>query len=323
MVEAKYEEMYKQLKESAEQTMQSKSISSCIDDFKNAVEERVKSIHNEIDEAEKELLEFGLKYFNSEQPLQVSSKTGEIEPMKIDESSPFVFKANLLTKYINQLTKQSDLKAKFVNGLYDNKDKEYSLMRYTKEGKMEFKITNRLKGFCSNKVPFELGWLKTQNQPSYSSIDANDESTLIVKGQGCYNYYRTDKDISGENVCAEFEAQITQDNYFYFGVHNESCTPSSNCMCCNPSYNCYIWHTGKISVHGSSSDEKDLEWKSLSSNSTTLRIRVLATEKECYFQVGDRDEKGPYKLQGERFTITFGSCNTSSGKIKIVSSYYC
>lgn len=322
-MDSKYLEMYISLKEEAENAMTSKSIENCIEDFKNAVNEKTDLIHKEIDEALDEFLEVGLKAMEANEIsfVSTSKKETESEPIDvIDEKHPFELKSKKLAKFIESLNKKSNSKSRLITALLTNEP--YDLLKYNKDQKLEISLLSRARILCSGKSDFELGWLKNQNQPSYSSIDTTDDKTLIVKGTGCYNYYRTDKEIKEENVYAEFESTVVQnDNYYYFGVHNETCVPSSNCMCCTVAHNCYIYHGGNICVHGSSQSEPAFEFKSKNGAPTILRIRVMALEKECFFQVGDNEEKGPYKLVGNRFTITFGSCNTSNGKIKILGSY--
>lgn len=314
----KYEEIYQQLKKEAEEAVTSKSLDNCIEDFKNVVEERVKLIHLEIDAAVSQMLDAGELAFKESDNIDIS-----LEAPKLNQLLTFNSRVALLTKYMNDLVKLGSTKSKVVESLANYDCNEYELFKINKEGLLEFKVLNRVKVLGSGKVDAELGWKKDQNQPNMSKIDTNDEKLLKVTGTGCYNYYLTDKEIFDQNLYAEFESTVTQnDTYFYFGIANETTVPSSNCMCCNPSSVLYIWHDGNISQYGTKQSEQKVEFKSKSGKPTILRVKILSSDKEAYFQIDDKDEVGPYKLVGSKWRITFGSCNTSSGQIKIVSSYF-
>lgn len=323
-----YDELYKQLKEEANQALQSKSIDDCTTDFKKAVEDRTIEIHSQIDKMIDEMIESGKLVFSNEKfaEMNLTSTSDKDKSLleSIDEDLPFNLKAEKLINVIKALNKKSNSFTKIIESFYESKESSMEkLVKYDKEGNMQFKMLGRIKSLSNNKVDAELGWLKGQNQPSYSTLDPNDPTLLKVHGSGCYNYYQTDKFFTDENVYAEFESTVTQaNNYFYFGVMNETCVPSSNCMCCTISQCCYIYHEGHICCHGKYESVPEFEYKSKNGSPTILKVRLLASEKEVFFQVDDKEEKGPYKLVGTKFRITFGSCNTSTGNIKILESSF-
>ena len=324
-----YDELYKQLKEEANQALQSKSIDDCTLDFKKAVDERTQEIHSQIDKMIDEIVEAGKLVLSNEKFSETNfsltkDKDTKTENDNINEDLPFKLKAEKLIDIINGLKKKNNGFSKIIESFYEGKDTALEkLVKYDKDGNMQFKMLGRIKSLSNNKVDAELVWQKTQNQPSYSTLDPNDPTLLKVHGSGCYNYYQTDKFFTDECVYAEFESTVTQaNNYFYFGVMNETCVPSSNCMCCTISQCCYIYHEGHICCHGKYETVPEFEYKSKNGAPTSLKVRLLAPEKEVYFQVDDKEEKGPYKLVGTKFKITFGSCNTSAGQIKIVESSY-
>lgn len=314
----KYEEIYQQLKKEAEEAVTSKSLDNCIEDFKNVVEDRVKLIHKEIDAAVAQILDAGELAFKDSDNFNIS-----IDTPQINELLTFNSRVATLTKYMNDLVKLGSNKSKVVESLASYNCNEYELFKINKEGLLEFKALNRVKILGSGKVDADLGWKKDQNQPNMSKVETSDEKVLKVMGTGCYNYYMTDKEVIDTNLYAEFESTVTQnDTYFYFGIANETTVPSSNCMCCNPSSVIYMWHDGNLSQYGSKQAEQKLEFKSKGGKPTILRVKIMGSDKEAYFQIDDKDEVGPYKLVGSKWRITFGSCNTSSGQIKIVNSYF-
>ena len=351
--DAKYEEMYKALKEEAENAMMSKSIDDTLDEFKKAVKDKTTEIHSQIDDAIDELIKAGEEAFCSKTETtketttdkkEVDEKEKEREKKllekkqkdreayenklaslkKFDESLPFDIKSKQLTELISFLNKEQGGKNRLVSRIVQAKEDPYREIKYNKEGKMEMKILSYAKVLGSGKNSTELAWRKNQNQPQCSNINKEDDTELEVHGTCCYNWYRTDKEFTAdENVYAVFESTVSNnDDHFYFGVANESLIPSSNCGCCTISQACYIYHSGNICVHGSFRNETGMEFKSKNGQPTLLAIRVMGTTKEVFFTVDDREEKGPYKLNGQKFNIVFGSCNTANGKIKILNSYY-
>ncbi len=324
MADQSYDEMYKQLKQEAEDVMNSKTVDSCVDDFKSAVEKRVEAIKQDIDLAITDALDLGLQVFD-----KIGTEGfNDVELPDFDKLVTFDLKVKRLQEFMNQLIKKNNSTLKIFESLSSTTDNELELFRKNKEEKLELKIYSRLKVLTSGKISTDLNWKKVQNQPSWSSLDPNDERVLKVMGRGCYNYYLTDKEFEtskDENVYAEFEINVKQsDNYLYFGVVNESAIPSSNCMCCTISQGCYIYQEGKICIHGTTQDNSKLEYKSkgIVGNESILRVRLMLSEKQVYYQVDEKDEQGPFALQGSKFRITFGSCNTADGYIKLLESYY-
>lgn len=349
MAEIKYEEMYKALKEEAENALMSKSLDDCLDEFKKAVNEKSDIIHTQIDKAVDELLEHGLKALSKKEEQEVEKKEekeeidekekarlenekirvekrlAEIEKLKtIDENLPFDLKSVKVVDFIKFINKEQNSINRLVTQVVKGLEDPLREIKFSKEGEMEMKLTSYAKILSGGKTSTEIAWLKVQNQPQNSDLDKSDESILNIHSSGCYSWYRTDKTFTTEeNVYAVFESTVSNnENNFYFGVVNENLQPSSNCGCCTISQACYIYHSGNICVHGSYLTESAFEFKSKYGKPTLLAVRIMGTERKVYFTVDDKEEKGPYTLQGSKYSIAFGSCNTANGKIKILSNYF-
>lgn len=324
MSEHNYDEVYQQLKQEAENVLNSKTVDTYVDEFKSSVEKKVESIKQDIDMAITEALDLGLQVFDK----CGNEGFNDVEIPDFDKLITFESKMKKLQEFMNLLLKRNNSTSRIFDTLSKSTDNELDLFRRNKEGKLELKVYGRLRALTSGKLSTDLSWKKVQNQPTWSTIDPNDENILRVMGRGCYNYYLTDKefDISkDENVYAEFEVNVKQtDYYLYFGVVNELAVPSSNCMCCTISQGCYMCHSGKVCVHSSSQENPNLEYKikGLEGKESIVRMRLMLSDKQVFFQVDDKEEQGPYNLQGNKFRITFGTCNTSDGYIKILQSYY-
>lgn len=315
-----YETMYKQLKEEAELAMQSKTVDNCLEEFKEAVEKRVKEIHAEIDNAIADALDSGVAAIDCNKTTVVNE-----DIPKFDTNETFESKTKKVENYMKTLVKKASKVSKIIDKLSNFEGNPYELFKLNKEGKLELKELSKLKLLSSGKKTFDIEWKKVQNQPSMSSLDPNDSTVLNVKGTGCYNNYLLDKEFTNEDEDAflEFESTVTQDNtYFYFGVINENYVVGSSCMCCTPTDACYLYHSGNVNIHGSYQTESAFEFKSKGSAPTSLKMRLSANSKELYLQVDEKEEKGPYKLRGNKFRVAFGSCNTSRGDIKIVNAIY-
>lgn len=300
-----------------------KAIDTCIEDFKKAVINKKKNILIEISQSITEVRDLANQYF--QQNNQSQSSFVDVDIPDFSKVTTYNEKVALLQSFIDELKLKNKSKINFEKGVLESKGKDLDLFKINKNKQFEMKVLSKIKTLLNGKSCFDLKWKTVQNQPQWSNIDTNDSSVLNVNGRGCYNYYLTDHEFDptlGESCEFEFESTVVNnDNYFYFGVVNETAVPSSNCMCCTIAQGLYIQHSGTLVIHGQTETNPNLEFKSKKGEITTLRVKLIFPEKEVFFQVDDKGEQGPFKLVGEKFRITFGSCNTADGKIKIVSGY--
>lgn len=340
-MEDKYQEIYKQLKDEAKSALEQSSTDKFIEEFKNIVKERMKEIHQKLDNQRDKIIDMAMKVYNKE--IEKSKDTD-----KIEENKPEVKKEESETKKeekpeekkeeeISPQEADNKLFKSRIKGLVDQlngiltksealeetvsvfKNSKLNQLLDIKENDFVFKHERKLQYRILGKVAFGLGWSDTQNKPGNSDIDKDDASVLNVHANSCYNYYITDKIINDETVVTIFETDIAKsDGYLYFGVTTKNQNHNSYCMCCTCAGVTYIRSSGYIVEQSKSVSNQELNY---SSGSNIIEIKVCGKEKEVYFKVNDKQEQGPYTLPGEgEWVLTSGSCNSANGKIKILSS---
>ena len=330
-MEAKYNNIYAQLKLLSKSTLDNNSTNILIEDFKAIVKERIAEIHKKLDAKKDLLIQLALqtysKSIDSAITQEENNKTKIEEVVKIEENEQTSVEINnkAFRDGINGLVNNLDsilLKTQILQETVDAfKDKKFNQIIDIKNDDFVFKHEKKLDFRLKGKSPFELGWDTTQNKPTNSNIDPDDSSKLIVHANSCYNYYATNKQISDEIVQVMFATNINKnDTFFYFGVSDESNAYNSNCMCCAPKCVTYIKSNGSVVVNGILTTNSELNFEQ--GENITVTIRVDAKEKQVFFKIDEKNEQGPFELPstGSKYTIVSGSCNTANGFISILSS---
>jgi len=200
------------------------------------------------------------------------------------------------------------------------------LFSLSKINGIDFKLTRKLELMAKGVVTGDIGWNPIQNHMEACHINEDEPNILEVHTTNCYNYFMTNKSFKDENVEIEFRTNMSQcnDNCF-FGISNERLQPNSNCLCSSSSECTYFNYVGSVMVNGSSIGSTGNELECKFSDKTTeysVRVRLMAQEKNCYFQVDEKAEKGPFQLKGDSFTIFAGACSQTKCFIKIVASRF-
>ena len=336
-MEDKYQEIYKQLKEEAKNTLESSSTEKFIDEFKAVVRERLSEIHKKLDVQKDIIIGMATDVYNKEIELIKSSdesdkKKKETKKESKKDEEEEVKKEDLSKEALENLEFKQKIKGLIGNlqNIISKTDSLEETVKVFKEDKLsklieikdndfKFKYERKLKFKLQGKTLFDLGWAKDQNKPVNSDVDKDDETVLNVHSNSCYNYFVTNNPIKDDIVRVVLETDISKtDGYFYFGVTTPTQVFNSYCMCCTCAGVTYIKSNGYYVQSSTSTVNTNLKFES---TANVIEITVDAKEKKCYFKVNDFDEQGPYNLPtGEEFLITSGSCNTANGKIKIVSS---
>lgn len=325
-MEDKYKVIYEQLKEETKNTLENKNSDKFIDEFTAAVKERMKEIHDKLDKKREELIALTLEAYNNEinhvesiEEIEIKKKILKNKKKRPEEEvDPNSFKAkiNSLIDNLEGVMEKSKSLEETVNIF---KSSNLNKLIDFKDGDFYFTHERKLRYMVMGKINWDLGWSTNMNKPGNSNIDLVDSSKLNVTANSCYNYLTTDKEITDENVLVVIETDITKtDGYFYFGLANELISKDGNCMCGSPANVTYIKSTGYVVCNSANVSNTNVKFDN--SGVKTIEIRVLGKDKEVYFKVNDFDEQGPFALNGSKWTITSGSCNSATGYIKIISS---
>jgi hypothetical protein len=289
--------------------------------FKNALDKIAKNLHEKIDKAAEELEKNGIEAFEKEE-----KEKGTTEVIALPEDNPKLdvkMKIHNLVSSLDQMLKRTEYLDEAIRQIQEDPLKK--LLNVNKNNELLFNLTRKFELKIKGKVSADLGWKTVQNK-NYSNIDSNDSSNLKIYGTSCYNYYQTDKEFADEDVEVVFLTNGYQvSDYFYFGVRNEATDVNSSCMCCSPSTVTYFKSNGQVFEQGSSRTESKLCHNNSAAKEIRIRIKLVLSDplnKKVFFEVNDNGECGPYKLQGSKFTVVSGSCNTCNGYIKIESALY-
>ena len=291
-----------------------KDLKSVPEKYFKVLEEIRSTLHQKVDEAKDRLVEYGSKTFQKE-----DKEFGSQMSLEDDSKKDVKTKVHDLVASLDMMLKRTEHIDESIKQL---KEEKLEKLLVSSKGEINFRMFRKFKKAVDGKSLVELNWAKTQNKTQSSHINTSDETELIVHANCCYNYYQTDTTFTEDNIVVEFLVKdcTKTDQYFYFGVSNESNQPDSHCMCCSPASVTYFNCNGYVYQNGSSTLESKLVH---SGGERRIRIRLMCSEKNVYFQLNENDECGPYKLTGTRFKIVSGSCNSLNGTIKIEdSSYY-
>lgn len=321
-MENKYSHIYEEMVNSTRDSLDNRNTEKLIEEFKIMVRQKVKTIHDKLEENKKELIDKALEAFDkemnhvpTEEEIEIKKKIASKKKEVVDPES-FKGKINVLTNTLGEVLDKTQAIEEIVN---DFKTKDINMLVNTKDDQFNFFSKKRIESLLRGKLFWNLGWAEEQNKPTYSNTNKENPLILDVHGTSCYNYFATDKSIENDSFSVTFETNINKsDGNFYFGVSNENNNYNSNCMCCTPAYCTYIKSTGNICVGGSITYNEKLKFLE---NLNTITIRFDGKEKQAYFTVNDNEEQGPYIISGNKFTVVSGSCNTANGYIKIVNSY--
>lgn len=198
-----------------------------------------------------------------------------------------------------------------------------SLVGYNKVQREDIKDEMNFYGlelFKRGSNEIEIEWDQKLSKNGNCTVDQLDSRNLRVHSNSCYCHFLTNKLFTTENFIIEFESNVTQtDNYFYFGIINQSYSTEGNCMCCNPTNSYFIKCDGTIHINGVT-HASNLSWYG---NSVTIGMKVLLSEQVIYFYKDSPDnEVGPYTiLAANNFRVVSAHCNTGSGNIAIKTCY--
>lgn len=291
-----------------------KDLKSVPENYFKVLEEIRSTLHQKVDEAKDRLIDYGTRTFQKE-----DKDFGSQMSLEDDSKKDVKTKVHDLVASLDMMLKRTEHIDESIKQL---KEEKLEKLIVSSKGEINFRMFRKFKKAVDGKSLVELNWAKTQNKSQSSHINTSDETELIVHANCCYNYYQTDKTFTEDNIVVEFLVKdcTKTDQYFYFGVSNETNQPDSHCMCCSPVSVTYFNCNGYVYRNGSSTVESKLTH---SGGERRIRVRLMCSEKSVYFQLNDNDECGPYKLTGTRFKIVSGSCNSLNGTIKIDdSSYY-
>lgn len=291
-----------------------KDLKSVPEKYFKVLEEIRSTLHQKVDEAKDRLIEYGTKTFQKE-----DKEFGSQMSLEDDSKKDVKTKVHDLVASLDMMLKRTEHIDESIKQL---KEEKIEKLLVSSKGEINFRMFRKFKKAVDGKSLVELNWAKTQNKSQSSHINTGDETELIVHANCCYNYYQTDRVFTEDNIVVEFLVKdcTKSDQYFYFGVSNESNQPDSHCMCCSPASVTYFNCNGYVYQNGSSTLESKLTH---SSGERRIRVRLMCSEKTVYFQLNENDECGPYKLTGTKFKVVSGSCNSLNGTIKIEdSSYY-
>jgi len=316
-MEEKYQEIYAKLKEESRATLENKNSDKFIDEFKETVRNRLKEVHAKLDEQKEMIIKLALDAYSKEvEVMKTESTSTTTNTTVLPENTNFKSKIQNLIGNLDSVLSKTDTLEETIKVFKENK---LSALVEIKDDNFVFKHERKLKYKLMGKVFWDLGWSKSMNKPQNSDINKEDEKTLNVHSNSCYNYFSTDKVITDECVLVVFETDIIKtDAYFYFGVSNDQINYNNNCMCCNVANNVYIKSNGLLCINSSTSTVNCLRFDTGTKN--VIEIRVMGRDKNVYFKINNEEEQGPYTLQGNNYTINSGSCNTANGYIKIISS---
>lgn len=285
--------------------------------FNELLDKLQSKIEEDINLASEELIEYGIRAFEKE--IKNDKKDLDENKGQLGSSGDINQKLHDLIASLDKIISKTEFMDLAIEKL--NNESNDKLLVYRKD-RLEFILTREFK-IKSGSNLIDVKWKTNQNKPEFSIISNTDPTLLTMKGNGCYNYYSTDTIFTNENVEMTFSAKYSQNDYYiYFGIYNESTNLNSNCMCCSPNSVTYIKLNGYVYEMGTSIFETKLN-SSSSKGEINVKIRLMLSDskkKEIFFEVNNNGECGPYKITGSRFTFTSGSCNVSSGNIRIESA---
>lgn len=302
-----------------------------------AINERVEQMHKDIDVKGDQFIDSIIGSFKEQE--EEKPKEGETKKISRSEQRAKDLKEKKLAE-INKLTDEiekayqlqmeelQEALEKVVKrtSVIDNsvdifKSKEMSKLLIIGKDEFKIRVPREISALLKGKSNFELSWDATKNKSSYCTIDKEDPSILKINGVTCYTYYQTTQSLKDEDITIELEYKIDgSDNYWYMGLINESVVPSSNCMCCTISNGFYIHPNGDI-VLNAVRDNKSILKADLNKVHNVI-FKLVLSAKEMYVTVDDNEEAGPFKVSGNKFTFTAGSCNSKNGYVKILNAYY-
>lgn len=326
-MEAKYNEIYEQLKLETQDTLENKNSDKFIEEFKQIVKDRLSLIHKKLDEKKEQLIKLAIDAYEKEISDKSNPEEEEIkkkilknrkdDKKEVIDPESFKGKVKSLIDNLDTVLEKTKAMEETVNVF---KTSKLNALVEIKDDDFYFKHQRKLEYILKGKVYWDLGWSDSMNKPTNSDVDKTDPKQLNVHSNSCYNYFTTDKPISEENVLVTLETNIIKtDGYFYFGVTSDTNNYNGNCMCCTISQCTYMRSSGYIISKSISTTNTNLKYDS--GSLITIEIRVLGKDKQVYFRVNDNEEQGPYDLPtSEKYLITSGSCNSANGYIKLVSS---
>jgi len=207
----------------------------------------------------------------------------------------------------------------------------YIILNYLRTGKVEhprmdklrkeelnkefeyYGLSNAFKS-KSNKM-IDIGWDPVLSKAGMCSVDSDDNRKIKIHSTTCYTHFLTNRTFSEENFVIEMESTVTQtDNYFYFGIINETYNTTSSCFCCNPANAFYIKCDGKVTLNGRTTDYLQMAWHE---SPITITMKIDLVEKNILFSILEKGEIGPFPINGTTFRVVAAHCNTGNGTIII------
>ena len=158
-----------------------------------------------------------------------------------------------------------------------------------------------------------------------SNSKSTNPKTISINNSSCYNPFITSKEFTNEDVYVEFITDFVpyEGKYFHLGFINEFFDLKSDCMCSQPKNAFYLNTFGEIFYEGNvisglfSNQPKFDLWN------TKIGIKIYFSKKEFSFILSNQHEAGPFKItSGSKFSLIFGICLESRGKIIINKSHY-
>lgn len=322
----------------------SKDISeNLITDLKDTIIKRIEDLHKQIDEKKEQFVNDVITSFTkkNEEPNEKDAKSGantvkgdakkknskkkekdikkEIEIFESEVTKNYTSKIEELYEALDKVLNSAALVEKstdFFNTTPIDK------LLFTSKEEVKIKIPYSIGKLLSNKPCFDIEW-DPNNNPSYSDIDKNDPTILNIHGTTCYTYYKTLKEFcSEESFTIELEYKIVgSDDYFYLGLINELVVPTSHCMCCTIANGFYLQPTSGDVISNAKRENKP-KLKGNKNVQQALIIRYDGSDKNLYFTLNDNEEVGPFKVNGNKLRFVSGSCNSKTGYVKILQSYY-
>lgn len=302
-----------------------------------AINERVEKMHKDIDLKGEEFINQIIGSFKDQEDEVL--KEGETKKLSRSEQKEKELREKKLAE-INSLT--DEIEKDYQIQMLELKDALEKVVRRTsvidgsceifksKEmsklliiGKDEFKIRvpREIGALLKGKSNFELTWDSSKNKSTYCTVDKEDSSILKINGVTCYTYYQTAQTLKDEDITIEIEYKIDgTDDYWYLGFINEKVVPSSNCMCCTISNAFYLQSSGDIILDAKR--QTDVNMRAEKGKVQNVIFKIALSTKEMYITLNDKEEKGPFKVSGDTFTFTAGSCNSKNGYVKILNAYY-
>lgn len=310
-MEDKFQEMYTQLKEEANNTLSSASADKIIQEIRSAMKERLSEIHKNI-EIQKSELKQKIRESVKVQDKSIDNLKDKLNE-KIDSNSPF-------TEQVKSMIKKLELildKSQSLNRIQNFTDKNLADILEIKDN--SFQLNKNILVGLSIKSNFDLIWNSNLSTiPNNSSIDNSNPKLLKVKANGCYNYYATDKELTNESVNIVFKTNIIKpDGFFYFGVVGSNINMKSQCLCLNIKNATYIKSTSQVICEGNIATAASMSF--CTSGESTIELKINASKKTISFIVNNITDSKEYSLpSGNSWRIVSGTCNSADGYISII-----